>query len=200
MTRRWLQSADVEIDDDSGALLVKIGGADLTIDMGQLDMGTLVTGTLVTGITGTPDGKTLKDVVTALSSTPADPAREGGNLSQIAARLLSGPDSAAALLATLVAMAGSTVRATSGTAPLATDSDAALTVLAANAGAVYHHVRMVNEGAAAGFYSIDGGTTWNRLPAQSVVEDNGVKLTNQAVQVKRVAGGSNLSGVYASAW
>jgi hypothetical protein len=195
MTRRWLQSADVEIDDDSGALLVKIGGVDLKIDTATIDMGAIVT-----GIAGTPNGKTLKDVVTALGSIPADPARESGHLADIAARLGSGSDSAAALLSALLATAVSTARDSSGTAPLATDGDAVLTVLAANANAVYHHVRIVNEGAAAGFYSIDGGATWNRLPVQSVVEDHGVKIVNQAVQVKRVAGASNTTGVYASAW
>jgi hypothetical protein len=62
MTRRWLHSADVEIDDESGALLVKIGGADLKIDVGDIDLGAIVP-----GITGTPDGKTLKDVVARLT-------------------------------------------------------------------------------------------------------------------------------------
>ena len=82
MTRRWLQSADVEIDEESGALLVKIGGADLKIDLGDIDLGAVVP-----GITGTPDGKTLKDVVAALAavaSIPADPAKESGRLADIA--------------------------------------------------------------------------------------------------------------------
>ena len=186
----------MEIDDASGALLVNVGGADLNIDMPQVDVSAIVAGIAGTGA----EAKTLAQVVAALANIPASPATEGGNLADIAARLLSGTDSAAALLAALLAAAVSTVRASSGTTPLATDGDTVLTVLAADANAVYHHVRIVNEGAAAGFYSIDGGTTWNRLPVQSVVEDHGVKIVNQAVQVKRVSGSSNLNGVYASAW
>lgn len=64
MTRRWLQSADVEIDDRSGALLVKIGDVDLSVDMVQTD----VQG-IVDGIAGTPNGKTLKELA-AILATP----------------------------------------------------------------------------------------------------------------------------------
>lgn len=82
MTRRWLQSADVEIDDATGALLVKIGDVDLKIDMAETDVEAIVA-----GIAGTPDGKTLKDVVAALAAVaniPADPAKESGKLTDIA--------------------------------------------------------------------------------------------------------------------
>ena len=161
MTRRWLQSADVEIDEATGALLVKIGDAELKVDMAEVDVAAIVAG--IAG--GEGDSATLADLQ----------------------RAVTGPTA-------------SIVHASSGTTPLATSGDAAVEVLAANANAVYHHVRIINEGTAAGFYSIDGGTTWNRLPAQSVVEDNGVKVVNQAVEIKRVAGGSDLSSVYASAW
>ncbi len=161
MTRRWLQSADVEIDDATGALLVKIGDIDLKVDMAETDVEGIVSG--IAGVEG--DSATLADLQ----------------------RAMTGPTASA-------------VRVSSGATPLATSGNAAVTALAANANAVYHHVRIVNEGTVAGFYSIDGGSTWNRLPAQSVVEDNGVKVVNQAVEIKRVASGSDLSSVYASAW
>ena len=109
-------------------------------------------------------------------------------------------ESSGAILVDALSLA-STARASSGMAALATTSDAPLTAIAASEMAVYHHVRIVNEGSVAGFYSLDGGTTWCRLPAgPCAVKDDGVKIVNQAIQIKRVAGGSNLSGVYASAW
>ena len=85
MTRRWLQSADIEIDDDSGALLVKVGDAELKVDMADIDVSAIVA-----GIGGAPGGKTLKDLVAAVASVahiPADPAKESGRLSEIAGRL-----------------------------------------------------------------------------------------------------------------
>lgn len=92
----------------------------------------------------------------------------------------------------------------SGTTAKATTSDAAVEVLPA-VEKVMRHLRIVNVGTVAGFYSRDGGTTWNYLPAgtasgPTAIMDRNVCIYNQAVQVKRVAGGSNLSGVYASAW
>ena len=103
MTRRWLNSADVEIDETTGALLVKIGDAELKVDMAEVDVAALVA-----GIAGTGAGaKTLADVVTALAKVdniPADPAKESGKLADIAARLLNGSDSAAKLLADLLAV------------------------------------------------------------------------------------------------
>ena len=60
-------------------------------------------------------------------------------------------------------------------------------------------IRIVNEGAVAGFYSVDGGAAWARLPASSIVEDQSQEV-NGSLLMKRVASGSNLSGVYASAW
>ena len=91
-------------------------------------------------------------------------------------------------------------KTTSGVSAKATVADAAVEVLAADDTMVFRHIRIVNEGGAPGFYSIDGGTTWERLPAGGVLTDDDVLIRNKAVQVKRVAGGANLSGVYAAAW
>ena len=199
MTRRWLQSADVEIDDASGALLVKIGDAKLKVDMAEVDVSAIVA-----GIAGAGDeAKTLTQVVAALANLaniPASPATEGGNLATVAARLLHGSDSAAALLATVAAAGASVVRASSGTAPLSTSSDAAVEALAANATDTYYHVRIFNTGGVTGFWSPDGGTTWWPLLPNRVDEPPGLKIVNKTIQFKRIAGGADVTGVYCTAW
>lgn len=95
-----------------------------------------------------------------------------------------------------------TYKVTSGETAKATTDDTAVEVIAAQSkgSQPYRHCRIVNEGAVAGFYSIDGGTTWERLPASSYLTDDGVYIMNKALQIKRVAGGSDLSGVYAAIW
>lgn len=96
-----------------------------------------------------------------------------------------------------------TRKVTSGLAAKTATTDAAVEVIAAQAHSqAYRHCRIVNEGAVAGFYSIDGGTTWERLPASTALTDDGVYINNQAVQIKRVAGGGsgNPSGVFGSIW
>jgi hypothetical protein len=98
----------------------------------------------------------------------------------------------------------STKRASSGgvtgTTAVATTSDTAVEALAANATDTYLHVRIANGGTAAGFYSIDGGTTWTYLPAGASVHDWGVRIVNKAIQVKRIPSGSDLASIYVSAW
>jgi len=88
----------------------------------------------------------------------------------------------------------------SGTTALSTSSDTVVQALAANTTQVCHHLRVANLGSVQGFYSIDGGTTWACLPANTVLTDDGVEFAGSAVQIKRVAGGSNLDNVYVSAW
>lgn len=105
-----------------------------------------------------------------------------------------------AALAALQAAAEGDTRASSGDTPTGTSGDAPVTLIDARADRVFHTVRIVNEGAAGGFYSVNGGATWDRLPAECVVEDPRVRIENTAIQVKRTAGGTDLSGVYASAW
>ena len=59
-------------------------------------------------------------------------------------------------------------------------------------------VVIINEGAVAGFISLDGGTSWPyRLPATAAITiDRLVDVSG--IQVKRVASGSNVTGVWAS--
>lgn len=86
---------------------------------------------------------------------------------------------------------------TSGETGLATTSDAAITVLSANVSGAKHSIALTNEGLVSGFYSIDGATTWHRFPPGRIVLND--VLSKEAVLVKRTAGGSNVTGVYASA-
>ncbi len=82
----WLQAAEVMIDEESGALLVKIGDAEVKIDIGEADL----TG-LAERITGAaPGNKTLADVVAKLSSDPATQA----TLAAVLAKLSSDPSTA----------------------------------------------------------------------------------------------------------
>jgi hypothetical protein len=101
---------------------------------------------------------------------------------------------------TLIALGESTVRKSTGVTALATTSDAAVEALAADAVNAIHHLRIVNEGEVAGFYSIDGGATWFRLAAEITESVDDVKILNAAIQIKRVAGGSDLADVYVYGW
>lgn len=84
----------------------------------------------------------------------------------------------------------------SGVTATATSGDTAVTLFDC-AGTAVFRVTVVNEGGVAGFFSIDGGTTWARLPAtSSVTVPIPEKPRSIICKVKRIAGGSNLSGVY----
>ena len=90
-----------------------------------------------------------------------------------------------------------------GITPVGTHGDAPATALAADPTSVWHNLIITNTGASAGFFSIDGGATWHYLPAQVNSVPGGVFLNNQtivhqSIQIKRVAGGTDLSGVYVS--
>jgi hypothetical protein len=87
---------------------------------------------------------------------------------------------------------------TSGLTAKATSSDTAVTAVTIPAGGCYNIVTFVNEGAVAGFYSIDNGGTWARLPA-SVTSQFAVGRSSSSVLIKRVPGGTDLLGIYASA-
>jgi hypothetical protein len=194
----------------SGAMLVDLSG-EMVVDTLTID---------TDPITGEgAAAKSLADVVAALAplataarqpatGTAGTPASEVATVQGISngtpvpvsgAFALEAGNLAALLAATLAANA-STVRASSGTSPIATATNSAVTALAADAVNTYYHVRICNESAAPGFYSIDGGTTWSRLPASSVIKNDGVAIVNTAIQVKRVADGTNLSGVYVEVW
>lgn len=122
MTRRWLGSADVEVDETTGALLVKVGNIDLTVDVADVDVAAIVA-----GIAGSGAGaKTLANVVTALANVariPVNPATESGNLATIAA-----------------AMAGS-YRITEGGSPIGTHGPDDIDVFEVGYGHTVYHCR-----------------------------------------------------------
>jgi hypothetical protein len=92
-----------------------------------------------------------------------------------------------------------TTLASSGTTGIATVADAAVEVLPFVADQLLNNLVIINESAVVGFFSVDGGTIWCRLPANCVLTVSGCPITG-AVQLKRVAGGSNVTAVFAWAW
>jgi hypothetical protein len=148
--------------------------------------------TVIASLTGS-GSKTLTDIHTAVAAL-ATAAAITGNPGKTLADLYTD-------IHALLAAKASITPVSSGTTAIVTETDAAVTAVAASATNTYHHVRIINESSAAGFYSLDGGTTWNRLPAGPVsIKDDDLKIVNKAIQIKRVPGGTDLSGVYVSAW
>ncbi len=95
---------------------------------------------------------------------------------------------------------------TSGTAAKATTNNDPVVLITITNAHQRHRVHIVNEGTAKGFWSPDGGTTWSYLPAgdgtaagAGVVVMSGIKITGN-IMIKRVADGTDLSGVYGTAW
>ena len=87
----------------------------------------------------------------------------------------------------------------SGTTAIATTTDSAVVAITPNDDHVEDHCQIINEGEAPGFMSFDGGTSWARMPGeyQHTFDDlNG----RSGVQVKRVAGGTDLSDVFVFMW
>lgn len=89
-----------------------------------------------------------------------------------------------------------------------TSSDAAVTVIAATTKSKFQGIRIINTGSQAGFVTFnddeDGNTIWRYISAtQREVKwetPNGVLINNHVVQIKRVAGSSDMSGVYGDMW
>lgn len=87
---------------------------------------------------------------------------------------------------------------TSGETAKATNGDAAVSLIANEGGAVVRSVTVINESAVGGFFTVDGGNTWPRLPANSaptVDLSESPKAVN--VQVKREPGAADLTKVWA---
>lgn len=83
-----------------------------------------------------------------------------------------------------------------GTTEKHTTNDDAITLLEVGVPDLFHQLFLINESAVPGFFSIDNGTTWCRFPdgAKAVTVDVDV---NGNVLFKRVAGGTNVTGLYA---
>jgi hypothetical protein len=91
----------------------------------------------------------------------------------------------------------------SGTTAQATTSDTAVTVIAAS-DAKINRVTFINEGTVAGFGSIDGVShgcasplpPQPPRPSRSPIDFRESPKKNPGIQIKRIASGSNMSGVY----
>lgn len=59
---------------------------------------------------------------------------------------------------------------------------------------------ILNESAVPGFFSVDGGVVWARLAASYAVDLPGIGIESNGIQIKRIPGGTNLTGVFALAW
>jgi hypothetical protein len=83
---------------------------------------------------------------------------------------------------------------------LATNGNAAVVAMPGKS-TICHSMRIVNGGAAPGFYRRGGGQ-WAYLPANTVLSDDSQRTPFRAdsVEIKRVAGGADLGGVFVSAW
>lgn len=91
--------------------------------------------------------------------------------------------------------------ASSGTTAGATSGDGAITLIANANGETAYFVEGINNGTVDGFLSFDGGTTWMFLPKSSVRQWNLQRSPRSVVvQAKRIPGGTDITGIYASAW
>ncbi len=90
----------------------------------------------------------------------------------------------------------------SGLTAIVTTGPAALPLFAMTAGDSYNRLTVINEGAVAGFVSIDGGSTWARVPAgASAASPSKITIrerSNSAPLLKR-DGSSDMGGVFAFA-
>ena len=88
------------------------------------------------------------------------------------------------------------MKASSGTTAKATTTADATDVIPAASTSCARHARVVS--AVAGFFSLDGGTTWDRIEA-NVRQTRYDVFPIAAVKVKR-DGATDMTGVYASVW
>jgi hypothetical protein len=86
----------------------------------------------------------------------------------------------------------------SGTTASFTSDDTAITLLAASAYS-YTQLVILNESGIAGFFSIDGGTTWARWADGAKALTIPLTERSQAIKFKRVASGANVTGLWAFA-
>jgi hypothetical protein len=88
----------------------------------------------------------------------------------------------------------------SGTTAIATSGAGSVTLLSGSGS--FGQLVIINEGSIAGFFSLDSGATWGRIPGaatgSSVTLGFRVTLQDPVVKVKR-DGGSDMTGLYAFA-
>lgn len=85
--------------------------------------------------------------------------------------------------------------------PISTAGDAAVVVFteAEIGGQKPKHISIVNEGAAPGFYSFDGGANFRRIPANTGRQMDGMSIQGD-IQIQRVAAGADMTDVFIDIW
>jgi len=84
---------------------------------------------------------------------------------------------------------------TSGTTAISSSGDTAVVVFS-NVTQSVKSLNFINTGTVAGFFSLDGGTTWAYLPASTTATVQSPTLYGATVEVERISGGTNVSGIY----
>lgn len=79
--------------------------------------------------------------------------------------------------------------------PYSTSGDGSVSCLAVPSGYQLNQLQIINNGTL-GFFSIDGGTTWRGLPAAQMAPVDATTITGANVLIKRIGGGTDLSGVW----
>ena len=81
-----------------------------------------------------------------------------------------------------------------------TDDDAVVVFTEAEIGGQKpRHLAIVNEGTEPGSFSFDGGSNFRRIPGQSARQLDGIGVQGE-IQIKRDAGGPNMTGVFIDIW
>lgn len=92
----------------------------------------------------------------------------------------------------------------SGTTAVATNGTAAATLILVANPVTVNGISVVNEGSVAGFFSVDNGASWRRLPAQgsrTLPVHNAQLYISGNILIKRdPSASSDMSGVYADCW
>ncbi len=83
---------------------------------------------------------------------------------------------------------GTTALATSGADSVSAFPDGQATI---------HWLRIINSGSNPGFFSVDGGNVWCRLPATSDIQVNNLPATDSVAVLLKRAGSSDLANVWA---
>ena len=127
--KRHIGSADVMIDETTGALLVKIGDADLSVDVADVDVQAIVDGIAGSSPKTLAELETvLQSILTKLIAAPATEARQdavaaalgllaledGGNLADLATKATARNDKLDSALATLALEDGGNLATAAG--------------------------------------------------------------------------------------
>ncbi len=90
----------------------------------------------------------------------------------------------------------------SGETAKATTDDTVVALLVAAPDVIFRHIIVINDGANPGFFQIGAGAPFIRVPAGSFefLDGGDIQIDNQVVNIKRPAGGPNMTGVFGLAF